>query len=118
GGLRAHLEFADTTCNFTRSEPIHDCGYRNEAYPQGYVFRARAIGHAMDNDGRMYSLGALLVRPAGDSLRLLLRKAELNRGGAEPDTAHTVSAAPNELKQVELQYNRPFARGELRLGLG
>jgi len=118
GALRAHVEFSDTACQFNADPAEFDCAYRNHIYPQGYVFRGRAIGHAMDNDGRMYSLGALLVRPAGDSLRLLLRKAELNRGGAEPDTAHTVSAAPNELKQVELQYNRPFARGELRLGLG
>jgi len=118
GGLRANFEYADTTCNFTRSEPIYDCAYRNPLYPQGYYFRGRPIGHAMDNDGRMYSFGALLVRPGGDALRLLLRKVELNRGGGVPDTVHNISAAPNDIKQVELQYNRPFARGELRLGLG
>ena len=72
----------------------------------------------MDNDGRMYSLGAVLVRPGGDMLSLLVRKVELNRGGFTPDSRHTVSASPNELKNLELQYNRPFARGELRLGLG
>jgi len=118
GALRAHVEFADTACQFNADPAEFDCAYRNHLYPQGYNFRGRPIGHAMDNDGRMYSLGALLVRPAGDSLRLLLRKVELNRGGAVPDTVHTISAAPNDVKNVELQYNRPFARGELRLGLG
>lgn len=118
GGLRAHLEYSDTTCNFTRSEPIYDCAYRNGLFPQGYTFRSRSIGHAMDNDGRMYSVGALLVRPGGDSLSLLARKVDLNRGGTAPDMAHTISSGPNELKNLELQYNRPFPRGELRLGLG
>lgn len=118
GGLRAHLEYADTTCNFTRREPMFDCAYRNSLYPQGYNFRGRSIGHSMDNDGRMYSLGAVLVRPGGDMLSLLVRKVELNRGGFTPDSVHTISASPNELKNLELQYNRPFARGELRLGLG
>jgi hypothetical protein len=62
----------------------------------------------MGADGRMYSLGAQLVRPAGDTVSVLLRKADLARG----------TPAPNRLRGVEVEYNRPFARGELRLGLG
>ncbi|MGD9597539.1 MAG: capsule assembly Wzi family protein [Steroidobacteraceae bacterium] len=108
GALRGHLEYADTSCNFTRSRPIFGCAYVNHLYPQGYTFRGRPIGHAMDSDGRMVSLGALLVRPAGDALSVLVRKVELNRGGA----------ASNDLKNIEVEYNRAFARGELRLGLG
>ncbi len=108
GALRGHFEYADTSCNFTRSQPMLGCAYRNHLYPQGYTFRGHSIGHAMGGDGRMYSLGSLLVRPNGDSLSVLLRKVELNRDGA----------ASNRLKNIEVQYNRPFARGELRLGLG
>ncbi|MBV6417024.1 MAG: hypothetical protein CMLOHMNK_01657 [Steroidobacteraceae bacterium] len=107
GALRGHLEYADTSCNFTRSQPMFGCAYVNHLYPQGYTFRGHSIGHAMGGDGRMYSLGALLVRPAGDSLSLLVRKVELGRG-----------AAANDVRNVEVQYNRAFARGELRLGLG
>ena len=118
GGLRTHAEVADTACQFNRDPAEFNCAYRNHLYPQGYTFRGRSIGHAMDNDGRMYSLGAVLVRPGGDSFSLLARKVELNRGGTAPDAAHTASPGPNELKNLELQYNRPFARGELRLGLG
>ncbi len=108
GALRGHVEYADTSCNFTRSEPILGCAYRHHLYPQGYTFRGQSIGHSMGGDGRMYSVGVMLVRPRGDTLNVLMRKADLNRGGA----------APNRLKNVEVQYNRAFARGELRLGLG
>ena len=108
GGLRWHVEYADTSCNFTRSNPIFHCAYRHHLYPQGYRFRGESIGHAMGGDGLMCSVGALVVRPAGDTLSALVRKAELDRGGA----------VPNELRNVEVQYNRAFARGELRLGLG
>ncbi|MBV6422325.1 MAG: hypothetical protein NAOJABEB_00103 [Steroidobacteraceae bacterium] len=118
GALRAHVEYSDTSCNFSRRHPMFDCAYRNQIYPQGYTFRGHSIGHAMDSDGRMYSLGVLLVRPAGDALSVLVRKTELNRGGAMPEPAHTLSATPNEVRNVEVQYNRAFARGELRLGLG
>lgn len=117
GGFRAHAEVSDTACQFNRDPAEFDCAYRNHLYPQGYTFRGRPIGHAMDSDGRMYSVGAVLVRPGGDSLGLLVRKAELNRGGAAPDPAHTASPWPNELKNLELQYNHPFTLGELRLGL-
>ncbi|MFO1509898.1 MAG: capsule assembly Wzi family protein [Steroidobacteraceae bacterium] len=108
GGVRGHVEFADTSCNFTRSNPMFGCAYRHHLYPQGYTYRGQSIGHALGGDGRMYSLGALLVRPAGDTVSVLLRKADLARG----------TPTPNRLRGVEVEYNRPFARGELRLGLG
>jgi hypothetical protein len=108
GSLRAHVEFADTSCNFTRSQPIFGCAYQHHLYPQGYTYRGHSIGHAMGGDGRMYSLGAMLVRARGDTFSLLLREADLDRG----------AATPNRLRSAAVQYNRAFARGELRLGLG
>jgi hypothetical protein len=118
GSYRLHAEYADTACNFSHSEPAFDCAYRNALYPDGYAFRGRAAGHALDADGRMYSAAAQLVRPAGGSWRLLLRRIELNRAGSVPDTAHTTSPASDELENAELQYNHAFTRGELRLGVG
>ena len=118
GSYRLHVEYADTACNFSRREPLFGCAYRNALYPQGYTFRGRSIGHAMDNDGRMYSFGAMLVRPSGESWSLLIRRAELNRDSTIAEPAHTISPTRGELKSFELQYNRDFAWGELGVGLG
>jgi hypothetical protein len=114
GSHRFHVEYADTTCSFSRQRPQVDCAYRNSVYPQGYTYRGRIIGHALDNDGRMLSVGALLVRPSGDSWDLLLRRVEANRVGAVPDTAHSLSAGPVEVEDLQVRY----ARGRLRAGVG
>ena len=114
GSHRFHVEYADTTCSFSRQRPQVDCAYRNSVYPQGYTHRGRMIGHALDNDGRMVSLGALLVRPGGDSWNLLLRRVDANRVGTVPEAAHAVSAAPARVEDIQLGY----ARGRLRAGVG
>jgi hypothetical protein len=91
-----------------------DCGYRNSVYPQGYTYRGRIIGHALDNDGRMLSLGALLVRPTGESWEVLLRRVEANRVGVVPDAAHALSPGPAEVEDFQIGY----ARGRLRVRAG
>lgn len=123
GSWRLRAEFADSACTFTRRMPQFNCGYRNDLFPQGYTHRGRVIGHAMDNDGRMYSAAALLVRPSGESYSLLVRKVELNRGGPSPDATHALAPAPGEVRNLELEYNRPLAvrgigDGQLRIGVG
>lgn len=118
GSFRLRGEIADTACEFSRTHPQFDCAYRNGLFPQGYTYRGRVIGAAMDGDGRMYSAAALLVRPSGESYSLLLRKVDLNRGGATPEIVHALSPIPSQLTNLEVQYNRGFAVGQLRLGLG
>ena len=118
GSFRLRGEYADTACEFSRHKPAFDCAYRNGIYPQGYSYRGRIIGDAMDGDGRMYSFSALLVRSTGDSFSLLARRVDLNRGGSQPEPAQALAVSPAKLKNVELQYNRGFALGQISVGLG
>jgi hypothetical protein len=114
GGYRVHAEYADTSCAFSRQEPYFDCAYRNGIYPQGYAFRGRIIGHAMDNDSRMYSVGGTLVNAAGDSLGLTVRRVEINRDGG----IHAISSVPLDLDNVELRYSKTFGFGRVAIGAG
>jgi hypothetical protein len=118
GSHRLFLEYASTSCNFSREPPQFDCAYRSDVYPQGYRFRGRALGHSLDSDGRSYSLGLMLVRPRGGDVTLRLRRIELNRAGQEPEASHGASPLRVELKNLELQYNHAFAWGRLGVGLG
>ena len=115
GGWRAHLEYADTACSFSRQRPQADCAYRNSVYPQGYTHRGRMIGHGIDNDSRMLSLGALLLRPSGDVWTLRARRTDFNRIGATPDAAHRFAAAPRQIDDFQVQWARPIG---LRVGVG
>ncbi len=115
GALRAHFEYSDTACTFTRQEPDFNCAYRNAIYPQGYTYRGRIIGHAMDNDSRMYSLAGLLTRPSGDVISVILRRTEVNRDGTAD---HAISTVPRDLDNVELRYSRTFGFGKVMVGAG
>jgi hypothetical protein len=115
GTLRFRAEYTDTACMFTRQNPEFNCGYRNALYPQGYTYRGRVIGHAMDNDSRMYSLAALAARRNGDVLSVTVRRVQLNRDGAG---THAISEAPIHLSNVELRYSHAFGLGELDMGVG
>ncbi|MCB1623527.1 MAG: capsule assembly Wzi family protein, partial [Pseudomonadales bacterium] len=114
GSYRLHAELADTACEFSRSSPQFDCAYRNGLYPQGYTYRGRVIGHSMDQDSRMYSLGATLVRADGDAVNVLVRRSDLNRDNG----SNFVAAGPVEIQNVELQYSRALWTGKMSIGLG
>ncbi len=114
GGVRVRAEFADTTCTFTRQEPDFNCAYRNSLYPQGYTYHGRIIGHSMDNDSRMYSLGAILSRSDGSRWSVDVRRVELNRDGGE----HAISEAPVNVDNVELRYARPLGAARIVVGVG
>jgi len=114
GAWRIRTEYSDTACNFSRETPQYGCAYRNGNYPQGYTYRGRIIGHAMDNDSRMFTLAGLLTRPAGDVLSVTLRKTELNRDGGE----HAITGMPIDVDNVELRYSRGVGAGNISVGLG
>jgi hypothetical protein len=123
GSWRAHVEYADSTCSFSRERPQVDCAYRNSVYPQGYTHRGRMIGHPMDNDSRMVSVGAIWVRSSGESWSALVRRVDLNRHGATPDTAHALASSPRRVEDLQLGWQRPLGAGagnygRLRVGAG
>jgi hypothetical protein len=118
GSWRAHVEHAATSCNFSSSEPAFDCAYESGIYTQGYRFRGRSIGHAMDSDGRMTSIGALFIESDGSRWEILLRTIELNRNAVVLEPSHTVAPAGAELRNVELVHARELGAGEARIGIG
>ena len=114
GGWRLRAEYSDTACNFTRQTPLFECAYRHAIYPQGYRYRGRSIGHAMDNDSRMLSVAGLLTRENGDVMSFTILRGQINRDGG----AHAISAVPVDLDDVELRYSREVGVGEISLGIG
>ncbi len=82
--VRVNLEVADTTPEFHRGDRRRgSSGYVHSFYRDGYRYRGRVLGHAMDGEGLMVSVGAQLIRPNGDFWHLLLRHTEQNRDGQD-----------------------------------
>ena len=113
---RAHVEYADTACGFYESEPEYGCAYRNVIYFDGYQYRDRVIGHALDGDSRQRALGVMLVNPDGSSWEFALQNADINRQGANP--VHSVSTVAAKIRSADLYHRRTLFSGELKLGLG
>jgi len=120
-GWRVHAEYADTACSHREgeTEPFWDCAYDSALFDvEGYRYRGHPLGHSIDGDGLSYTLGMQVTTPSRRSAWLLLRYAELNRGGVVPDTRNTVAQEPTDDWGFEFGAAVPSGRSDLKLGLG
>ena len=113
---RAHLEYADTACSFYDSEPNFGCAYRNFIYFDGYQYRDRALGHAIDGDSEQYAAGLLLVNADGSQWELAAQSSDINRASANP--VHSVELAAAEIHSADIYYRRALWGGELAAAVG
>lgn len=115
GSLSGHFEWADTVVEFYKDAPRFDLAYEHAIYEDGYRYRDRSIGHSMDSDSRMWSVGVALRRGPTSTWRALVRRYDLNRGGSR---ATPVAATSRDLFNIELSWARSFAAGRLDVGIG
>ncbi len=113
---RAHVEYADTACAFYESSPQFGCAYRNSNYSDGYQYRDRVIGHAIDGDSQQFSVGAMLVNGDGSSWEFAGQNARVNR--ASVNQVHSVAPLASEIRSADLYHRRAFLGGDVRIGLG
>ena len=115
GSYRIHLEATNTTLNFYDDPPRFDSAYEHFIYTDGYRYRGRTIGHSIDNDGEMYSLGVVLTQEHGSYWNFLLRRIRLNTGGIR---ANSVSTGNDSLWSLSLNRQWDSAMGEFNFGVG
>jgi hypothetical protein len=116
--LRGYLEYADTTCSYTRALPRFDCAYRQGLFSiDGYRYRGRVLGHTSDNDAQTWSVGLTLVDRRATQWSVQLRETRLNRNtGFDP--TNTVSAVPADYRSVTLGWNAHRGAHLLEVRLG
>jgi len=120
---RAWVEYARTDCDFFGTSDFFDnrpgfnCVYNNGIYETGYRFRGQSIGHGLDNDAEVVSVGAVLVDAEDTQWRANLRVGELNRGGA-PDASNTLTSTPRDLFSIDVAHSRAMKFGTLEIGVG
>ncbi|EDY81134.1 hypothetical protein VDG1235_751 [Verrucomicrobiia bacterium DG1235] len=100
---RAYFEWADTRAGYVRRDPRPDrdfnTAYNHGIYRTGYRRKGQAIGHAMDGDGLMRSIGAFIVQENGNLWGAKYRNYSLNRDGRGPNS---VTIDPVEGQSLEL----------------
>lgn len=113
---RAHVEYANTTCSFYESEPQFGCAYHNVIYTDGYQYRDRSVGHALDGDSEQVAAGFMLVAADGSSWELAAQSAEINRKSANP--VHSVATTAAKIHSADLYHRRAMLGGDIKIGLG
>ncbi len=113
---RVHVEYADTACAFYESPPQFGCAYRSGTYPDGYQYRHRSIGHAIDGDSQQIAAGVLLVNGDGSSWELAGQSSRVNRMSANP--VHSVTPIAADIRSADVYYRRKLLGGDLKLGIG
>jgi hypothetical protein len=113
---RAHVEYADSACAFYESEPQFGCAYRNAIYADGYQYRDRSVGHALDGDSQQIAAGFLLIEADGSSWELAAQSAEINRESANP--VHSIATAAAKIHSADLYHRRSLWGGELAIAVG
>ena len=113
---RVHVEYADTTCGFYESEPQFGCAYHNVIYSDGYQYRDRSIGHAIDGDSQQFGAGVMLVNGDGSSWAIAAQDARINRKGA--NIVHSVSGVAARIQSADVYHRRQLLGGDLKLGIG
>jgi hypothetical protein len=113
---RAHVEYADTACDFAKSEETFGCAYRNAIYSDGYQYRNRSLGHALDGDSEQWAGGLMLVDGEGRRWELAFQDARVNRAGANP--VHSVALDRTDIRSADLYHRRALLGGEISLSVG
>ncbi|MBN2068134.1 MAG: capsule assembly Wzi family protein [Opitutales bacterium] len=103
---RLHVEYADTAARYhitSGPDDVYGAAYNHHTYKTGYRYRGLSMGHAMDGDGDMLSLGGLLCEENGRYWGFLLRRTSLNRheDPAYADT-HSVIREAADVDSIEV----------------
>ncbi len=113
GYLRVYGEVAATTVEFYKSRSRTNLAYEHFIYRDGYRFRDRVLGHAMDNDGLMLSVG--LMRQSGTrSWQTTLRRIDANYDGR--GAMHSVAPFGEDRWELLVSSAHSLWGGELRWG--
>lgn len=117
---RTYIEIADTASRLgALGEGSIDSNfaYEHAIFRTGYRYRDRSIGHSADGDSLSYSLGSTLVQSAGHTWDVSVRYIKINRIGV-PQPAHTLSATPQDLADMQITHSRITRFGRFHVGLG
>lgn len=112
---RGYAEYAHTSCDFSRTQPLLGCAYESGIYTDGYRFRKRAIGHALDRDGEGWTIGAVASR---DAWTAHVRGYRVDLNALDAGETHTVAPRRGTLRGIEASASLQLQSARVRAGIG
>ncbi len=115
GSWRTYIEATDTSAStITNDRERNNITYNHSTYKDGYRHQGISMGHGIDSDSRMISIGTMLSRDNGDFWRVWAKHAKLNEDGKGINPI-----APNgkQWSAIGLSLDKKFNKN-IRLNLG
>lgn len=113
--FRAHYEYADT---LAESElRAGNVIFNHHIYQTGYRYQGQSIGHSIDNDSLLRSMGILLQHNDGRELQITFYRAHLNRDGNNGTAPNSRSTTEARQEQLSLEYRGNYAEFVLETAL-
>jgi hypothetical protein len=119
GTLFLDLQYTNTTCSFTRSDPNIGCAYHHYIFnKEGYRYKGNVIGSTWQGDAEVMAAYLKWVYASGAEIRLNLRHGQLNRFDY-PDPYNLVAPGKRNLDgaDLEVRYSSQYW-GDFRAGAG
>jgi hypothetical protein len=118
GTYRLYVEWTDTVCNWAPGDPHkYDCVYNHHIYKDGYRYNGKSIGHSVDNDAKVMTIGGVIVDHKERTWLVTTGYGKLNRKD-NSDPRNTVASDKTDYWEVEASHKRPLWIGEIFTGLG
>lgn len=115
--LRAHLEWANTTCRYYQDYPRYYCAYADNQYFQGYRYRGFPIGDSLDEDAEVVSARAEVTLADGQSWTLMGREGALNRNPFG-DPENSLTPVREQIKELVVGWRKLFGDHDISFGIG
>jgi hypothetical protein len=108
-----NFEWTDTLANkFLGGTQYPNITYQNFIYSDGFTYRRRPIGHWMDGDSRVFSVGGAYTDTANRRWYASLHSVEFNRLGL---ARNRISPTPEDVNIARAGVEWPMRIGDVRL---
>jgi hypothetical protein len=115
--LRAHLEYANTSCKWYSPSLEPNCAYKQGVFSYGYRYRTRNIGHTTDRNSEAVSALVSLTVANGSRWSGLVRHGRLSAYGP-PEASVPVSAGRSNYDSYRIGWEGRAKGQEIGIQLG
>ena len=115
--IRAHVEWADTSCRYYDSPPKWNCAYADAKFTQGDTYRGFSTADSLYQDAEVLSAGIDVTQANGQYWGVNARAGALDRTpGGDPN--NPVSATRQQIRELVGSWRRTIGDHSFSLSLG
>ncbi|MEE9309637.1 MAG: capsule assembly Wzi family protein [Cocleimonas sp.] len=118
GSWRTYIEATDTSAAWFKGRARNNTIYRHGTYKDGYRHQGVSMGHGIDSDSQIFSVGAMLSQNNGDFWRGWIKHTKLNLDGIGDNPAAGENSNGKKWSAIGVSLDKKLSKqSKLNLGL-